>query len=68
MLPGGVVLPDSPQPLTAMPIPSDPKIRRALLELASDGKIHRLLHAVDSLTNRFDLTPAERNEKTPTGN
>ena len=32
-----------------MPIPSDPpKIRRALLELASDGKIHRLLHAVDS--------------------
>lgn len=51
-----------------MPIPSDPKIRRALLELASDGKIHRLLHAVDSLTNRFDLTPAERNEKTPAGN
>ena len=67
-MPGGIVLPDSPQPLTAMPIPSDPKIRRALLELASDGKIHRLLHAVDSLTNRFDLTPAERNEKTPAGN
>ena len=65
---GGIVLPHSTHLLTALSIPSDHTIRRALLELASDGKIHRLLHAVDSPADRLDLTPAERNAKTPSSN
>ena len=63
-----MVWPDSPQRLIAIPIPSESAIRRALLELASDGKVRRLGDAVVSLADRFDLTFAERSEETSSGN
>ena len=59
---------DSPHRLIAIPIPSESAIRRALLELASDGKVLRLGGAVESLADRFDLPFAERNEETSSGN
>ena len=67
-MPSHVLLPDYIHPLTVVPMPSDAAIRRALLELTSDRRVHRLLHAVDSLADRFQLTPAERSEKTTSGN
>ena len=42
---------DSPHRFIAIPIPSESAIRRALLELASDGKVRRLGDAVESLAN-----------------
>jgi restriction system protein len=50
-----------------MSIPDFQSIMLPLLELASDGKEHKLSDAIEHLANHFNLTDAERKELLPSG-
>ncbi len=48
-------------------IPDFQKIMRPLLEFASDGQVHSLHEAIDSLSEKFELTNEELEERIPSG-
>lgn len=50
-----------------MSIPDYQSCMLPLLELAVDGSEHRVSDAVEALSDRFSLTPAEREELLPSG-
>lgn len=50
-----------------MPVPKFDQIMLPLLEIAADGKEHRLNDVVPALADRFNLTEAERAETIPSG-
>ena len=50
-----------------MPIPSTPDIAQALLQFLADGQEHHRQEILNALAAHFNLTPAEREEETPSG-
>jgi restriction endonuclease Mrr len=51
----------------SMSIPDFQSIMLPLLELANDGKEHKLSETVEPLANYFNLTESERRELLPSG-
>ncbi|MBN1816008.1 MAG: restriction endonuclease [Sedimentisphaerales bacterium] len=50
-----------------MPIPDYQQFMLPLLEIAGDGKEHRLLDTIEILSDRFHLTEEEKNSLLPSG-
>ena len=50
-----------------MPMPSTPDIAQALLQFLADGQEHHRQEILNALAAHFNLTPAEREEETPSG-
>lgn len=50
-----------------MPVPDFQSLTKPVLEIASDGQPHRAAGLVERLSERFELTQAEREELLPSG-
>ena len=50
-----------------MPMPSTPDIAQALLQFLADGQERHRQEILNALAAHFNLTPAEREEETPSG-